>query len=292
MAATLGSLVEGVLDQLYGHGAVQDATAYLAEPLSDTALTVVVEDAREVGKGLVEIDSELLRVKSVDLGSQTVTFAARGVRGSTAAAHATGAEMRIAPVVPYHSVAREVNAEISSLFPFLCKVESTEFQSSTTTVDHEIPADAEMVLDVRYKDQIGNWERVRRWEPEESQNTDSFTTGRSIRIWTPDLSTVRVVYGKRFGSLSAMTDTLADTGVPESCEDIIRMGALLRLLPSLDLARYSVVSNQSADTTSKSPQPGTGVMVAREVKANYRERREQEVGAFRTRFPVRQHYTR
>lgn len=292
MAATLGSLAEGILDHLYGHVAVQDRTTYLADPLDDTALSVVVEDVDGLGTGLIEIDTELIRVKSVDLGSSTLTLARRGVRGSTAAAHADGAEVRIAPVIPYNSVIREVNAEVSSLFPYLCDVQTTEFASSSTTVDYEIPADADMILDVRYKDSVGNWERVRRWEVENSQNTTDYPTGRTLRAVTPDVSTIRVVYGKRFGQFATLTDTLASLGVPESCEDLIRMGTFLRLLPSMDMARYSVISNQSADTSNKSPQPGTGVMIAREVKAQYKERREQEVGAFRLKYPVRQHFTR
>jgi hypothetical protein len=101
-----------------------------------------------------------------------------------------------------------------------------------------------------------------------------------------------VIYGKRFGTLATLTDTLASVGVPEACEDIVRMGALLRLLPSMDMARLSVISVPSADANDKPPQPGTGIMIARELKQQYVARREQEVGAFRLQYPVRQHYTR
>lgn len=293
MPATLGSVVEGILDHLYGHAAQQDAVTYLTQSITATDLSFTVDDPDPLGAGLIEVDTELMRVKNVDLTSNTVNVmpTGRGRRGSTAAAHAEGAEIRVAPIVPYHSVVREVNAEIQSLYPRLCAVTSTEF---TATIDYtyELPADTDIVLDVRYKEAGGEWERLKAWEVEHGQNVTDFASGKTLRMSPPVASTVRVIYGKRFEQVSALTDTLADAGVPESCEDVIRMGVMLRLLPTLDLARLSVISVPSADANDKPPSPGTGIMIARELKQQYVARLVQEVGAFRLQYPARVHLTR
>lgn len=294
MPATLGSMVEGVLDTLYGHAAVQDVFTSLSIALDDTSTTLTVADASEVGSGLIEIDTELLRVASVDMSGNTVTLLpkGRGVRGTTATSHEVGSDVRVAPVIPYASAVREVNAEISSLFPRISAVATTEFDASTTTITYGLPADAVTVLDVRWRNPAGHWDRVRHWEVEFSQNTTDHPTGRTIRAVTPDVGKIRVIYGKPFTALSALSDTLASAGVPDSCEDVIRMGTIIRLLPSMDLARYSTVSVPSSDANNKPPQPGTGVMVAREMKQQYVARLEQEVGKFRLEYPSRVHFTR
>lgn len=294
MAATLGSMVEGVLDTLYGHSAVQDAITSLTQPITDTDTQLTVDDTESVATGLIEVDSELMRVKGVDLSTNVVTLlpSGRGVRGTTAVAHAAGADVRVAPVMPHFSVVREINAEIGSLFPGLSAVASTELTASSTTITYELPADAVSVLDVRWRNPAGHWDRVRSWEVEFSQNTTDYASGKTIRAVTPDVGKIRVIYGKPFGTLTALTDDLATLGVPESCEDLIRMGTILRLLPSMDIARLSTISVPSADANNKPPQPGTGVMVAREIKQQYVARLSQEVGKFRLQYPARIHITR
>lgn len=294
MAATLGSIVEGVLDHLYGHSAQQDATAELAAPITSSATSLTVDSAQNISAGLIEVDMELMRVKGVDLTSQSVTLRTlgRGVRGTTAASHATGAEVRVAPIMPYFSVVREVNAEIASMFPALSAVGTVELPWQSTQVAYDLPADAVSVLDVRYRDPLGNWERVRAWEVEYGQNLTDHPTGKTLRAGIPYPATLRIIYGKAFTPMATLADTLADTGLPESTEDVLRMGAILRLLPSLDLARLSVITTQSADANGKPPQPGTGVAVAREVRNQYAIRREQEIGKFRQQYPSRCHFTR
>lgn len=295
MPATLGSVVEGILDHLYGHAAQQDAVTSITQPLNATDTSFTVDDPDALGSGLIEIDTEIMRVKNVDISSHTVNLVptGRGQRGSTAATHAEGAEVRVSPIMPYHSVVREVNAEIQSLYPRICAVAYTEFPA-TTDYTYELPADMNIVLDVRFKQPGGEWERLRTWEVEHGANQTDFATGKTLKATPPTGSTVRVVYGKRFSEIQALTDTLASAGIPDAVnvEDVIRMGTLLRLLPSMDMARLSVIAVPSADANDKPPQPGTGILIARELKQQYASRLVQEIGAFRLEYPSRQHFTR
>ena len=294
-AMTLGDLVEGILAHLYGQTSQSDSACALTAPMSDADLTFTVDDPSDISTGLVEIDTELLRIVSVDMASATVRVAptGRGRRGSKAAAHALGAEVRVQPIIPYSSVVREVHAELASIYPRISAVCSTELSVNPAVTTYALPADCGIVLDVRYKDTLGEWQRVRDWEVEFGQNTVSIATGTALRLSAPaGVSTVRVLFGRPFGRFAALTDTLSSLGVPESLEDAIRLGVECRLLPSLDVARLSVTSTASSEANGRPPTPGTGVMVARELRAAYRERLDQEIKTFRSYWPIRLHHTR
>lgn len=293
---TLGSLVEAVISTLSGQTAQQDSLTALSASIGAGDTSFVVDDTEDISAGLIEVDTELMEVARFDDSTRTVTLrpTGRGRRGTTATTHAAGAEVRIAPLVPYSSVIREVNAELGNLYPSLSWVADYEFQYDPTKITYALPAGVGLVLDVRYKDRFNEWQRVKSWEMEQGQNTTEFASGVLLRIWAPEaLSTIRVIYGKPFAQASALADNLGTAcGLPSSCEDIIRLGAAIRLLPSFDIARLGAVSVPNAEAAGRSPQPGTGVMVTRELRAMYKERLESEVRAFRLAFPVRQHHTR
>lgn len=293
---TFGSLIESVIATLYGQTAVQDRTTALAQDIGATDTTFTVTDAQFMKMGLIEIDSELIRVQKVDPSSGVVTLfpTGRGMRATLASPHSNGAEIRIQPIMTYSAVAREIQAELNNLYPAISWVSTFEFTSSLGPVlAYGIPADASVILDVRYKDTWGNWQRARAWEVEYNQNPTDFPTGVALRVSLPRPSTlVRVIYGKPFGPLLNMTDTLSGAGVPASVEDVLRLGATIRLLPSFDLARLSAITVPGNDAANRQPQPNTGVNVGRELARQYQMRLTQEANNFRLTYPVRVHVTR
>src|SRR5574337_1335153 len=110
---TLGTLVESVIATLYGQTAVQDRTTMLTQNIGPTDTTFTVSDALGVEAGVIEIDSELMRVQSVDQASGTVTLfnSGRGVRATLADSHLNGSEIRMQPMMTYSAVIREIQAE-------------------------------------------------------------------------------------------------------------------------------------------------------------------------------------
>ena len=293
-AMSLGDLVEGILVMLYGQTSQSDSATSLSTAITATDLSFRVDDPSDISTGMVEIDMELLRVVSVDMATSMVTVAptGRGRRGTKATAHAAGAEVRIQPIIPYQSVIRDIYAELATIYPRVSATCHYEFPGVPTTGVYALPSDVGLVLDVRYRDTRGEWQRVRDWEVEHGQNTDDVSTGIALRLNAPHSATIRVIYGRPFGKPDELTDLLADSGIPESLEDVIRYGVVCRLLPTLDIARLSVTSTASSEANGRPPSPGTGVMVAREMRAAYRERLDQEIKTFRSYFPVRLHGTR
>ena len=95
MTITLTQMIDEVLINLSGYTYQQDRSTYLKTAVStltspSTAPTILsLGDTSNVGKGILEIDEELMWVDSFDRVSNTATVApyGRGYLGTTAATH-------------------------------------------------------------------------------------------------------------------------------------------------------------------------------------------------------------
>ena len=80
------------------------------------------------------------------------------------------------------------------------------------------------------------------------------------------------------------------TGLPESCKDLIILGATYRLLSNLDPARASMVSPQADETDSKRPY-GSSQSLTRQVYALFTQRLSEEIKNQQDKYPIRVHYS-
>ena len=118
MATTLNNLVDDVQLDLAGFTYRQDRVTYLTESIDATSLTLKVASTDNIGKGIIEIDDEMLWVDSYDRQSNTITIApfGRGYNATTAAAHDVNAKITIAPTYPRQAVKRAINDTINSVY--------------------------------------------------------------------------------------------------------------------------------------------------------------------------------
>ena len=85
--------------------------------------------------------------------------------------------------------------------------------------------------------------------------------------------------------------TFADkTGLPDSCKDLIILGATYRLLSNLDPARASMVSPQADETDSKRPY-GSSQSLTKQVYALFNQRLNEEIKKQQDKYPIRVHYS-
>jgi len=85
--------------------------------------------------------------------------------------------------------------------------------------------------------------------------------------------------------------TFADkTGLPESCKDLVILGATYRLLSNLDPARASMVSPQADETDSKRPY-GSSQSLTKQVYALFNQRLNEEIKNQQDKYPIRVHYS-
>lgn len=295
---TFSEMVTGVIDQLQGFTAAPDQATSLKLPIDANATTLTVDDPNMLSRGFIQIEDEILWVSSVDQATGQVTIApyGRGYRGTTKAAHAAGVEVTYSPVWTRNAVKREINNQVSAVYPTLYAVKAAPIFNwpGGFTYQFALPADAERVVDVRFKfTAVNGWQRATAWESEHSGPSD-FAGGRFVSIYTdiPPGSQVQVLYACRPAPMVNGTDDFsAVTGLADGIRDVIELGVMAKLARFMDTARLSVQTVE-ADQLDQPRQLGSATNVANDLFRQYQIRLSAEQQALSTRYPARKHRTR
>jgi hypothetical protein len=311
MTTTLTNMIDEVLVNLAGYTFQQDRSTYIRNAVSTTTSTVAAPTILElgstesVGKGIIEIDEELMWVDSFDRVANTAVVSpyGRGYLGTTAATHAAEAKATISPTFPRFSVKRAINDTIRSLGASIFAVKTATFTFNAAVSTYAF-ADLNIknILTISWQS-IGpskEWVPIRKWDFDSSANPEAFgyTTGTNI-VQTVTLGeapisgrTVKVVYAtdpNPFTSNSQVYTTV--TGLPESTRDVVILGTAYRLLSFLDPARAAQVSPQADETDSKRPY-GASQSATKQLYALYTQRLNEETKAQQQNYPPKVHYSR
>jgi hypothetical protein len=285
--STFNELADSTLHNLSGFSGLQDQATYLTASLSSAAVTGTVFDASALSRGLIEIEDEVIWVDNVDAASGTLTIPpyGRGYLSSAAAAHASGVRVA-APMIPRVTVKRAINEAIAAVFPDLYAVAQTTFVYVPGTYTYSLPVETEDVIQVQWQDATtaSEWIRINRYDIDAVANTitlnDFVVPGR----------TVRVNYTKQPSPLVAGTDAFSVTGLPSSCEDLIRLGAAYRLVSFIDVPHLSGNSSESDYATSNKP-ANLAIQNAKYLLQTYQMRLQQEASRLNGQFPIRIRYS-
>jgi hypothetical protein len=300
MTTTYANLVDDVLLNLSGYTLRQDRTTHLTGDITTTSTTLNLASVANIGKGLVEIDDELIWIDSYDRVSNTATVPpyGRGYNGTTPATHSANTKVTIAPSFPRATVKKAVNDTIDAVFPKLFAVDTYTFTLQATKTTYEIPADVQTVLYVSWSvvGPSNEWLPVKSWRHDPLANSTAFTSRNSVSVYdriSPG-RTVQVYYIKKPSTLSSSIPTATFetvTGLPSSCKDVIMYGAAYRLASFIDPGRLTYTSAE-ADQTDTKIQYGSGASTARFLLALFTQRLTEESEKLRDVYPSKIHYTR
>lgn len=307
MTTTLSNMMDEVTISLSGYTLTQDRATHLASNVTTTTSSIAsptilsLGSTDNLGKGVVEIDEELMWVDSYDRLSNTATISpwGRGYLGTTAATHTAGAKVTISPVFPRYVIKRAINDTINALGSAnLLSIKQTTFtwNAAQSTYDFD-GLGIQNVLNMNWQE-VGpsqDWIPIRRWTFD--PKADATTWGASAQtvtigdFITPG-RTVKVLYTTNPVTFTTNSQDFAtQTGLPESAKDVVIYGACYRLLSFLDPARVSMVSPQADETDARRPISATTNAV-RQIFALYNQRLNEEVSAQQSQYPVRVHYSR
>jgi hypothetical protein len=300
MTTTYANMIDEALLNLSGYTMRQDRSTHLTQEISASALTLNLADVSNIGKGVVEIDDELLWIDSYDRVSNTATVApyGRGYNGTTAAVHTVNSRVTVAPTFPKAVAKKAINDTIDAVFPqlFATGVHVFNFNSAKTT--YSLPAEAETILYVSWQPtgSTEEWMPLRNWRQDPLANTTAFASGNSISVYDNIQSgrKIQVYYSKKPATLSASAGSAVFetvTGLPSSCKDVILYGASYRLASFIDPGRLNY-SSAEADNADTKIQYGSGASTARFMLGLYQQRLNEEAGKLRDVYPTRIHYTR
>ena len=306
MTTTLTDLINEVSINLAGYTYQQDRATHLSSAVStltssSTSPTVLYLGSTEnLGKGVVEIDEELMWVDSFDRVANTATVSpyGRGYLGTTAATHTADTKVSISPTFPRYVVKKAVNDTINAVGSsiYAAKVTTFTFNAAQTTYDFD-NLNIQNILSISWQS-VGpslEWIPVRRWSWDSKADATAFgATAQTVTIGdyiTPG-RTVKVVYATDPVPFTTNAqDFSTQTGLPDSCKDVIVLGASYRLLTFLDPARAAQVSPQADETDSKRPY-GASQTATKQLYALYTQRLNEETARQQSFYPIRVHYSR
>ncbi len=306
MTTTLTDLINEVQINLAGYTYQQDRATHLSSAVttttsSSTSPTILSLGSTEnLGKGVVEIDEELLWIDSFDRVANTATVSpyGRGYLGTTAATHTLDTKVTISPTFPRYVVKKAINDTINAAGStiYAAKVTTFTFNAAQTTYDFD-GLNIQNILTIMWQS-VGpslEWIPVRRWSWDSKADATAFgATSQTVTIGdyiTPG-RTVKVVYSTDPTPFTTNAqDFSTQTGLPESCKDVIVLGASYRLLTYLDPARAAQVSPQADETDSKRPY-GASQTATKQLYALYTQRLNEETQRQQTLYPIRVHYSR
>lgn len=299
-------MIDEVIINLAGYTFQQERATYIKSAVtstvsSSTSPTILnVGNAADMSKGIVEIDEELMWVDSVDRVSSTATVApyGRGYLGTTAATHTADSKITVAPTFPRHSVKRAINDTINATGSNIYAVKSTTFTFNPAVTTYAFNnLNIQNVLSVMWQS-IGpsqEWLPVRHWSWDSKADTTAFGSGAQTIIIGDAIipgRTVKVVYSTDPEPFTTNSQDFAtQTGLPESCKDVVIIGASYRLLSFLDPARAAQTTPQADETDAKRPF-GSSQSATKQLYALYVQRLNEETKRQQTLHPIRVHYSR
>lgn len=311
MTTTLENMIDEVLINLAGYTLQQDRSTYLKTAVTTTTsssaspLILSLGSTESVGKGMIEIDEELMWVDSYDRISNTATIApyGRGYLGTTAATHDADKKVTISPTFPRHAVKRAINDTINAMCSSIFAVKSTTFTFHAAVSTYALAnLNIKNILSVSWQS-IGpskEWVPIRHWDFDSLANAEAFgyVTGtdqvQTITLGDAPISgrTVKITYATNPPSFTSNSqDYVTQTGLPASTRDIAIIGASYRLLSNLDPARAAMVSPQADETDSKRPF-GASQTATKQLYALYTQRLREETAVQQSNYPAKVHYSR
>jgi hypothetical protein len=297
--ATFNEMVNEVKTNLQGYTLKQDRLTYLNAAITSVSTNMVVGSSSNLAKGTIEIDDELIWIDNFTAASNTLNVApgfGRGYQGSTPTSHAQYSQVTLSPSFPRISIKKAINDTINSLYPKLWAVDSFTFTFNASQTTYALPDDLEQILFISWQTTGSSkeWLPVNRWRADGMANISTFNSTNTINIYEniQPGRTVQVYYTTTPDTLENNSDDFADvTGLPESSQDVVTLGAAYKLLSFIDSGRISLTSAESDLADSKIPS-GAGANNSRYIYALYQQRLNEEALKLQDKFPIRLHYTK
>lgn len=259
--STVGTVVDRTVRQLMS-GTVEERNKTTAA-LTATSTSVVFQydlNGMRAG-GVIQIDNELMYVWEVSSGSKTVTVE-RAWNGTAAAAHAASAVAIVDPKFPRSQILEAINAEIddlSSPMNGLYQIKSLELNYNGTWNMINLPTTDKIIdlvsVTVRYI--ATDYPVIRKCRLIRDLPNDDFSAGYAIRFDEQvRAGRMIVVYKAPFTNVTTEAQNLQNVaGFPTTAEDILIMGAQIRLVSPREVKRNFT---ESQGDTRRSEEVPTG----------------------------------
>jgi Leucine-rich repeat (LRR) protein len=288
---TAGNLIDRVIQPLLA-GTVEERNKIAASlNTSDTTVTATYDLGGLSTQTVFEIESELFYVWDANQTSKTLTVE-RGYGGTTAASHASGAVLTASPKFPRKQVLDALNSELADLSSpmnglFQMKTVDLSYNGSDRMVNLTGVTDIIDFYEARLRYLSDDYPIIKNVRFLRNMPTTDFASG-LVLAFDDDVrsGTVRVLYKAPYTAFASEASTVASTGAATELEDLLVLGAQIRVLAGREVKR-NFIESQGDTRRADEVQAGamgnsmTGLMRLR------RDRIQAEAARLARQYPLR-----
>ena len=240
---------------------------------------------------VIEIDSELMYVWTATSATKTLVVE-RAYDGTTAAAHTAGAVTVVNPRFPRQQMLDALNADLddlSSTVNGLFRVVAQDISYNGTSRQINLTSASGVIdlLDVRLRYLATDFPVIRNVRLQRNLPTADFASGFAIVFDEPVMAgTLRVVTKREFTrATTEASDLQTVCFVPQTCEDILEMGVILRMMNGREIKR-NFIESQGDTRRSEEVPPGSTRDSLTNIQRLRRERIVAEAARLKQQYPL------
>jgi len=289
--STVGTVIDRTLRQLMSGTIEERNKVSTAVSATETSVSALYDLNGIRPGGIIQIDTELMYVWEISAGSKSMTVE-RGWNGTTAAAHAANAIITVDPKFPRAQILEAVNAELDDLaspMNGLFQIKSMELNYNGTDIMVNLPITDKIIdlisVSVRYLST--DYPKIRRCRLIRDLPNDDFNSGYAIRFdEAVDSGRMIVVYKTPFINVTTESQNLQNiAGIPSTCEDILIMGAQIRLISPREIKRNFTESQGDTRRADEVPSGAVSNSITNLLRMR-RDRITSEAAKLKRQYPT------
>ena len=288
---TAGQLIDRVNSELLA-GTVEERNKLAASTDSsqtDIEMTYSLGSLRE--NTVFQIGTELMYVWEVNTTSKTATVD-RGYGGTTAAAHTIGDIVTVSPRFPRHQILNGLNADLADLSSpmnglFQMKTVDVSYNGSDRMVNLTGVTEIIDLYDVRYRYLNDDYPIVRNVRLLRDMPVSDFASGFVLAFDAPvRAGSVRVLYKAAYDLFTAESDTVAAAGGSSTLDDLLSLGAQIRVMAGREVKRNFSESQGDTRRAEEVPAGAVGGSILN-LQRLRRDRIQAEAARLNRQYPIR-----
>lgn len=289
--STAGAVLTRASRQLLS-GTVEERNKLAVTVTSSDTSIVLSYDLGGFREGsVIEIESELMYVWETATATKTLTVQ-RGYDGTTAVAHTAGVLATVNPRFPRQQMLDALNSDIDDLSStmnglFRVVAQDISYNGSDRQINLTSATGIIDIIDVRLRYLADDYPVIRNVRLQRNLPTADFASGFAIVFDEPVMAgTLRVVTKREFVRASNESSDLQSTCfVPQSCEDILEMGVILRMMNGREIKRNFIESQGDTRRSDEVP-PGATRDSLTNIQRLRRERIIAEAARLKQQYPL------
>ena len=274
-------------------GVVEERNKLASSLTSGDTSVVLSYDVGGLRSGSVfEIGTELIYIWDANPATKTLTVE-RAYAGTTASAHSANAIVTLSPRFPRAQMFDALNADLDDLSStanglFRVVIASVSYNGSDRQVNIAGSSSIIELLDVRLRYLADEYPVIGKVRLQTDLPTADFASGNSIVFdEAVQAGTLRVRYKAPFTRASSeASDLTTNCFLPATCDDIVEMGVMLRMMAAREIKRNFTESQ--GDTRRPEEVPPRAIMDSvANIQRLRRERVIAEAGRLKAQYPIK-----